>query len=244
MADCSSSISRTGQATLHALANSLVSESKIGRRGNFAQRARLFPRYRTAPSVMLNMFKSNRVCREDQYNGYDSVEDTKHAEFRSHPQQIGQLSARLHSARGHINTLEEVWTQSSASPAAEASFPPPAQCQGGTADHSQYQDQILDNAFSRRLAVSDPIIADIFHRYCPANWDPAEGDEDGLRYTEGFPNNITQVQHKVPKSTDKQHVKPDCAQNVAHWPAMTVGIQAAQQRDVHSMEIQKTWISV
>ncbi|KAG0330006.1 hypothetical protein BG000_011874 [Podila horticola] len=202
MVDCSPSSSRSNKAPLHALANSLVSESKFGRRGNIAQRDRLFPTTRTAPSPILNMFTANRVCREDQYSGYGSFEDMKYVEFSSHPQQ-GQHSARLHGARGHSDTFEKVWTQSSASPAAETIFPPPIRHPEGTNNHSEHSDQNLDNAFSRSLAVSDPIIADIFHRYRPANWDPAEGDEDGLRHAAGNTNSDTQHQHVALNSSDK-----------------------------------------
>ncbi|KAF9214318.1 hypothetical protein CPC16_007290 [Podila verticillata] len=43
--------------------------------------------------------------------------------------------------------------------------------------------------------MSDPIIADIFHRYRPTNWDPAEGDEDRMRYAEGALSNATPTLH-------------------------------------------------
>lgn len=202
MVQCSSSTLSTNQAPIHALASSLVSESKFGRRGDIALRARLFPSIRSAPSPMLNMFKANQVCREDQNNDYGSFENTKPAEFSSHPQQIDQRSARLH-ARGHNDPFGEVWTQCSIPPAAKISLPPPARYLEGTNDRSRHLDQNLKNAFSRSLAVSDPSIADIFHRHRPANWDPAEGDEDSLRYAGGNNNNAIQYQHEVLNSSDK-----------------------------------------
>lgn len=139
-----------------------------------------------------SVFRTNRVCREVQYNSSYSFEGKKHA-ASSHPRQISQHSARLHGTRphGHKDTFEEVWIQSSALAEAKPSFPPPVQYLESTTDDSEQLDQNLDNAYSRSLAVSDPIIAYIFHHYRPANWDPAEGDEDGMRYAEGTPRNAT-----------------------------------------------------
>lgn len=199
MVDCTLSTSGTSQAPFHALASSLLSESKISRRGNVAQRTRLFTSNRVTPSPIhySSVFRSNRVCREDQYNGNCSFEDTKRV-ASPHPQHFSQHSARLHGTRphGHHDTFEEVWMQSSALAEAEASIPPLVRCLGSTINHSERFDQNLDNAFSRSLAVSDPIIAEIFHRYRPTNWDPAKGDEDRMRYTEGTPGNATPTLHQ------------------------------------------------